>query len=68
SRDMVPLVAAIRLISKQWKPSRAARMRRADDLRRTGFQVIAARLDEQRQTIHAMIPTRIAAVGRADTP
>ena len=32
----------------------------------TGFQVIAARLDEQRQTINAMIPTRIAAVGRPD--
>lgn len=29
---------------------------------RTELKVVAARLDEQRQTINAMIPTRIAAV------
>ena len=28
-----------------------------------GFAVIAARLDEQRATVNALIPTRIAAVG-----
>lgn len=30
----------------------------------TGFQVMSARLDEQRQTVNALIPTRIAAIGR----
>lgn len=34
----------------------------------TGYQVLSARLDEQRQTLNAMIPTRVAAVGRTEAP
>ncbi len=39
-----------------------ARMTKLENKVDSGFAVIAARLDEQRSTLNALIPTRIAAV------
>ena len=60
-------LAALRIELKSGIAQINAGLARLETEVKTENRVIHARLDEQRQTVNALIPQRIAAVGRTDT-
>ncbi|NYZ15230.1 hypothetical protein HL658_22045 [Azospirillum sp. RWY-5-1] len=60
------LNAKIESTAAELRAELRAEIGRLEAAMKTEFRVVNARLDEQRQTINAPIPQRIAAVGRID--